>query len=258
MYHLKTEEMHKIAPLFEGWNETMIWSCLQGYMGNAWVDSLVSPQSAQIITGDFCFFSGKPNMELVKNIPTSFPSPCLLMAATTEQWFPLIEQQYAQRAEKSIRYAFKKDTQGFDTVQLQRYANNLPSHYSLLPIDEKQYHVTSLEPWSRDLCSQFPTYEDYEKRGLGFVIMEGEKIICGASSYTVYRDGIEIEIDTHPEYRRRGLATVCAANLILKCLEQRLYPSWDAANKESASLAQKLGYISDGEYTVYAVKTAHI
>ena len=31
IYRLKPTE--KAAPLFEGWQETMIWSCLQGIMG---------------------------------------------------------------------------------------------------------------------------------------------------------------------------------------------------------------------------------
>ncbi len=34
---------------------------------------------------------------------------------------------------------------------------------------------------------------------------------AGASSYSVYKGGIEIEIDTSSEYRRRGLATACGA-----------------------------------------------
>lgn len=51
--------MHKIEPLFDGWDETLLWSCLQGYMGNAWADNVQDPESAQIITGDFCFFCGK-------------------------------------------------------------------------------------------------------------------------------------------------------------------------------------------------------
>ena len=50
-----------------------------------------------------------------------------------------------------------------------------------------------------------------------------------ASSYTVYRGGIEIEIDTHPDHRRRGLARACGAALMLECLKRGLY-SWDAQN----------------------------
>lgn len=57
MVKISKEDMSQIAELFEQWNETLIWSCLQGYMGNAWADSTIHPKSAQIIVGDFCFFS---------------------------------------------------------------------------------------------------------------------------------------------------------------------------------------------------------
>lgn len=52
---------------------------------------------------------------------------------------------------------------------------------------------------------------------------------------------------------RRGLATACAARLLLACLERGLYPSWDAANPASAALAEKLGYRPAGAYVTYAV-----
>ena len=40
---------------------------------------------------------------------------------------------------------------------------------------------------------------------------------------------------------------------LLRCLEEGLYPSWDAQNKNSLHLAEKLGYEFDHEYTVYEV-----
>ena len=63
--------------------------------------------------------------------------------------------------------------------------------------------------------------------------------------------GIEIEIDTKEECRRRGLALACGARLILECLDRGLYPSWDAANLDSVRLAEKLGYRFDRAYTAY-------
>ena len=43
------------------------------------------------------------------------------------------------------------------------------------------------------------------------------------------------------------------AALILQCLEEGLYPSWDAQNMISVHLAEKLGYELDYEYMVYEV-----
>ena len=51
----------KAAALFHGWDEALIWSCLQGHMGNMLLDHDENPASAVIDIGDFCFFAGEPN-----------------------------------------------------------------------------------------------------------------------------------------------------------------------------------------------------
>ena len=66
-------------------------------------------------------------------------------------------------------------------------------------------------------------------------------------------DFIEIEIDTREEYRRKGFAYVCGAKLILECLKRNLYPSWDAHNKGSVALAEKLGYHYSHSYTAIEI-----
>lgn len=109
MYCLKKEDMYRITPIFEGWNETLLWSCLQGYMGNAWTDAIQNPKSAQIITGDFCFFAGAPNIKLVKNIPQYFTSECILMIPQNEEWADLIEKVYKVKCERFMRYAIKRE-----------------------------------------------------------------------------------------------------------------------------------------------------
>ena len=78
--------------------------------------------------------------------------------------------------------------------------------------------------------------------------------MAGAASYAVSEDAIEIEIDTHPDYRRRGLATAAGAALILTCLDRGLYPGWDAHDLRSVALAEKLGYRLDHPYPVW-IKT---
>lgn len=253
MHCLKKEDMYRITPIFEGWNETLIWSCLQGYMGNAWTDAIQNPKSAQIITGDFCFFAGAPNIELVKNIPQYFTSECILMIPQNEEWADLIKKVYEVKCERFMRYAIKKEPNIFDTRKLQLYIERLPAEYTIKRIDEELYNKVKQEKWSNDLCSQFPNYNDYEKYGHGFIVLHNDKIVSGASSYTVYNKGIEIEIDTKEEYRRKGLALVCASKLILECLDRDLYPSWDAANRKSVALAEKLGYHFEKEYVTYSV-----
>ena len=101
--------------------------------------------------------------------------------------------------------------------------------------------------------SQFNDYNTYNELGIGEVILKGGEVVAGASSYSRYKDGIEIEIDTREDHRRKGLAYICGAKLILECLERDLYPSWDAQNLWSVGLAEKLGYHFSNEYTAYEI-----
>jgi len=43
-------------------------------------------------------------------------------------------------------------------------------------------------------------------------------------------------------------------HLIFQLTKRNLYPSWDAQNKSSVALAEKLGYNFDKEYVSYVIK----
>lgn len=101
--------------------------------------------------------------------------------------------------------------------------------------------------------SNYPTYEVYSRLGFGVAVIYQGEVIAGASSYSTYKDGIEIQIDTREDQRRKGLALACGAALILRCLDRGMYPSWDAQNKGSVKLAEKLGYHFSHEYPVYEI-----
>ena len=62
-----------------------------------------------------------------------------------------------------------------------------------------------------------------------------------------------MQIDTREDFRRKGLASICGAKLLLECLKRGWYPSWDAQNRQSVALAEKLGYHFEKEYIAYEV-----
>lgn len=158
-----------VNDIFINWNETLIWSCLQGVMGEICTNT--TEDAAMAILRDFAFFAGNRS-----------------------------------------------------------------------------------NGWANDLVSQFENYDLYKKSGLGVVILKDGELVAGASSYSRYREGIEIEIDTREDHRRNGLAYACGAKLILECLKRGLYPSWDAQNQWSVALAEKLGYHFSHEYTAYEIR----
>ncbi len=255
-----------VSSLFGKWEETLIWSCLQGIMGKIYADDLNAPTAAMAMLGDFAFYAGKPNIELISYMPdrrtihragknphVKAPSGYTIMIPQNESWKNMITDFYGAKATVITRYATKKEPHIFDEKKLEKAVDSLPEQYTLSMIDERLYEMCRAESWCADLVSQFPDYESFRKLGIGAVICEKGRIISGASSYSRYRDGIEIEIDTREEYRRKGLAYICGAKLILECLKRNLYPSWDAHNKASAALAEKLGYHYSHAYTAIEI-----
>lgn len=234
-------ERQNTAALFACWEETLVWSCLQGIMGKIYADALHNPTAAMAVLGDFIFFAGKPNAELVSYNPNG-AQHFYIMVPPNEAWQNSILECFGSRAKPVFRYAIKKEPAVFNKELLEHAAISFPDEYEMRIIDEPLYHMCRAESWSADLVSQFPDYETYRRLGLGVVILKDHKLVSGASSYSRYREGIEIEIDTKEAYRRKGLAYACGAKLILECLKRGLYPSWDAQNLWSVALAEKLGY----------------
>lgn len=250
---VRIENPQSTKSLFGDWSETMILSCLQGMMGEIYATHSKDPGSAMAILGDFCFFAGKPEKELICYKPPGCQKNFIIMIPQNEEWAALIADCYNNKAKEVTRYALKKEPMVFQQEKLQAVVKQLDSRYIIKLIDKPLYHLCIESGWSKDLVSQYPDYQTYQQIGLGVVILKDKELVAGASSYSRYRDGIEVEIDTKMEYRRQGLAYICGAKLILECLHRKLYPSWDAQNKESLLLAEKLGYHFDYSYKAFEI-----
>lgn len=246
----------RIQPFFRKQNMTLIQTYLEGHMGRGWLDDLEMPRCAAIKVGDFGFIAGdsksKAAGKMVLRLSQGFKGSWLLIIPENEAWGRIIKECYPNRNYEITRYTMEKCSE-FPEEQLRDNINKLPEDYQLVPLNEELYEVCIKNKRMKDLCSQFDSARDYQRRGLGFCILHKGEVVCGASSYSIFNKGIEIEIDTEESHRRKGLATACASKLILECLKRDIYPSWDAANKNSVGLAEKLGYRMVNEYITYAI-----
>ncbi len=246
----------KAALLFEGWQETMVWSCLQNVMGRVYAkyaDSGGQPTSAMALLGDFCFLAGQPDPELVLHKPDDCHKDFIIMIPHGAAWESLIEHCYKEKARRVVRYALKKEPDMFPVDALRQAACTLPAGDIMQMLDRDLFARCQKTKWCRDWVSQYASYEMFQEYGLGVAVLRGEEIVAGASSYSGYRYGIEIQIDTKEEFRRQGLAYACGARLILECQKRGWYPSWDAQNQWSLALAEKLGYRYDHAYFAYEI-----
>ena len=247
VYELK--EPSKAASVFTDWEDldVSVMACLDNVMGKIFADDTEHPKSAMAVIGDFAFFAGEPNLELLRAKPDRW----MIVVPQNESWAEMMENNFP--ADKRIRYALRKDTK-FDREKLEAMVNALPEGYTLRKIDEEIYDLCMNVEEFRDNVSVFDSKEKYLELGRGFAVMKDGKIVSAASSYSRNRKGIDIEICTRKEEQHRGLGSAVAAKLILACLDEGLYPAWDAANKMSVRLAEKLGYEFSREYVCYGIE----
>ena len=237
------------APVFADWEDldTGVIACLDNVMGKILVTDPDHPKSALAVIGDFAFCAGEPDLELLRGKPDRW----MIVVPQDEAWEDLIENNFP--AFKRIRYALKKDTV-FDREKLEAMAKALPEGYTLRKIDGELYDRCLEDELFEDCVSVFESKERFLRLGRGFAVMKDGKIVSAASSYSRFLKGIDIEIDTAKEERHKGLGSAVAAKLILACLDEGLYPAWDAANKLSVRLAEKLGYEFSREYVCYGME----
>ena len=240
------KDTKKAAPLFEGLHDSLIQTCLDGMLGGKiYVTDTEAPRSAMAFVAEFAYFAGEPDRELAAFKPKGYVG----MVPPDERWAQLIEEIWPD-ADKTTRYALKKDAR-FDRKKLESFCAALPEGYTVKRIDGGIYDMLIEDERFDDNVSHFESKEQYLELGRGFAVMKDEKPVSVASSYTVYSKGLDIQIDTAKEERRRGLASAAGAALILSCMDDGVAPRWDAANTDSLHLAEKLGYEFSHEYLCY-------
>lgn len=253
IYKADSNLKKQLFSMFKEIDSTMVLSGLQGHMGEVWVDDVENPTVAQVVVGIFVFYAGDSNAKAVDELLVNLPDYTLVVV-NNDEWKKRIETFYRCEVVKFQRYAFKKDAKYLDVYHIQSFLSKLPKGYELRKIDRDIANDLSFQQLSEDFIYQYGSVDEYVNKSVGYCIMHEGQVVCGASSYSVYDDGIEIEIDTHPKHRRKGLATVAASALILDCLERGKYPCWDAANLESVDLAKKLGYVFKESYDTYYIE----
>lgn len=265
LYELEPERFYRVRGIFKKlFNRSAIFSILDGnYPGRIFVDNIQNPKGA-FVWNDWRYSyietNGKTNgfiediVELLdrKLLPEARNSkdPTLAIYGScleiTERitrglkdWLPL----------KSKRSTFCFDPNLFKKTKiLQR---EIPSGFELMEIDRNLINRFG-EQLLRPLESSWKSIDDFLNKGIGFCITRKNKVVNLCFSCFVGNSHAEISIDTNPEYRRLGLATVTASHFLQRCIENSLKPGWEcwADNEPSNALAKKLGFEFTGFYPV--------
>lgn len=260
MIEVRKDQMNQIASLFEGIQDSMVIACLQGYMGNAYVETMQEPKAALIVSGEYSFFGGDPNSKQAEILAGNLflvnesESTIAIFADDQPEWESRLLSMQEYDPEAVPRFGIVQKDYDFDYDVLQGYVDALPEGFELVRFDEEIYHQAMEEDWSREFCETFASAEDYLSRGVGFAVLKDGKLVSGASTMTVYDGGTELQVATDEKYRKRGLAMVCAAAMVWDCAKRGIRPCWDAANQISKKMALMLGYEYKGEYITIHMK----
>ncbi|MBN2005324.1 MAG: GNAT family N-acetyltransferase [Anaerolineae bacterium] len=248
LHWIEPTKRERLAPLFANHKPSVLTSAvLEGHLGAALADDETAPHVARLAYADVVIFGGDVQhpmaRELVETVPMEkgiLPSP--------DGWYDLLQAVHGERIIAVERYAFSAEA--LDRRHLQALRNDVPSGYELrrIDLDLAQQIANNPDLISPDHVCNFESPEDFVKRGIGFCILYDGRIVSGASSYAICNRGIEVQVNTHADHQKRGLATTVSAALLAYCLEHKLEVNWDAANMTSARLAERLGYTPRGAY----------
>lgn len=250
LIQIKIEERHKLAHLFQDHPGGLIpQSILDGYSGRAFANQTLKFAALEIPSARVRILGGDFSQTEVREYLKSLPGFSQVFFADKN----LIEVAQEVHPGKWIeleRYAFSADKLNLE--HLKSLKSKIPDGFQIVKIDVSlaQQLRKRKNKFAEAHGLNFASPEDFITRGFGYCALEGTNIACVGSSFAVCDAGIEIQIDTQKQYQGKGLATAVSAHLIIECLEKNLVPSWDAATKTSAKLAEKLGYMPEGEYTM--------
>ncbi len=255
IYEWKSGNYIELRNLFEEYQfaRSIILPALVKDRGVLYVDNLVRPDVARLFIGGINFFAGDCSnivaREMVENVKSGE-----FLTGSTNGWNNLFQEIWTNRLGTRVRT--KMSTESLDIAYLRSLMNKLGNEFKLERADLKT--IRSLDKrHNMHILLFFGSSKEFIENGIAFCIKHEERVVSMASTFAPFIDEFEVQVTTTEDtrYRRKGLATIVSAALIIYALEHGLVPHWDAANEASVELALKLGYTNPTKWDSYFVKS---
>lgn len=217
---------------------------IEGQMGRAYVDDPQRPTAWRITVGPFWYFAGDAGGPGGRALLAELP-PYNLLMPSPPAWVDAAKEMFGDRLVTFPRYSF--DAGSLNESHLSVILDASPHRDRVRRVDA----ALLARPDNYVEFEDFDSADDFLARGVGYTMMEDNRLVGAAYSSLVCSRGIEVSLFVDEPYRRRGIATAISAALLRECVRRGLRPNWDAANVESCALAEKLGFTSNGSYDSY-------
>jgi GNAT superfamily N-acetyltransferase len=139
------------------------------------------------------------------------------------------------------RRSFRFDPARIDTVR--GAANRVPRRLRLVSLTPELAEIVDHE-LNETIGFFWGGYVRFARHGFGAAILDGERSVAVTFTATVGGGDANLGVMTHPDYRRRGLATLTSQAAIEMAHERGLVATWDCdlLNVPSGLLAESLGF----------------
>ncbi len=258
MIELTPTQHARLRPMFASFATRLhgsVEAIFSGEFGRAWADDADAPTVA-LAHIDFWFIAGDARTRAADEALGQVPRRGTIVTGGGS-WDERVRSTLGDDMHERARTGMAAPTPTeWNGDRLQAMASAIPDGFEIRRVTPADVHAFAA--FEKDLVANFGTIERYLENGIGFGAWFNGQCVAGCSSFTLAGGKLEIEIDTHRDFRRRGLARAVAATMILHCLDEGIEPCWDAHNLESSALALQLGFVDPQPYTVFVVGTERV
>ena len=258
---LKPPEYSRVGHLFEGRKQyTPVNAVIKGsFPGRVFVDNTAQPQTALVwaisrwayIEGDF---KNSPLINLIQRI--IIPDSLKIKM----NWFEIYASNSSEQMKKLegcleiFNYSWH-----FESVYVwdkSKYQNFRSSYSYPIGLTIEMIDIPLLPSHVYD--APFVSEDFRSSTAVGFRLKSGDRVVaqCRSNGFTNGNEFM-IDVDTFDKRDRgKGYATAAGVALLDHCLECGLNPFWETTEDNIASqrLAEKLGFIKNETYPVYAIE----
>lgn len=258
MEKVSQNNIEKIIGFFDECEDSCILSAFSGSNGEVYADDENNPTVALAKVADYFYIAGKKGSnnieEAVRFTDKVHENGDYNIRVFGKEIEEVLKKIYKDRVYVYSRFATVRSFENMDFEKLKNVVEEKKKEYELRLIDRELYSICRETEWMKNFTIGFDSYKEWKANGLGVLFLKDGVPISGASSYSSYPGGIEIEIITREDFRKQGLAYASGAALLLECKNRDLIASWDAAHEKSLALAMKLGYKFLYEYRIFGIK----
>lgn len=163
MIKLSRNQHNIVAPIIENPTSTIILSCLQGYLGEIWVDNVFEPNQVLMYAGGTFYVAGSyHDKKIILWIQKLIEERSIERVEIIPQngiWYDLFDTYINDDSEfplkRSCRHLMQLKNSQEKYAQWKQFIDVLSNEFELRKIDEELYRLAKEDKFFEKLCLQF-------------------------------------------------------------------------------------------------------